>query len=172
MGHTAFAELHVLAIIEQLTREWQPDDYHLLEQNCCHFCDILCWRLGVRGVPKRIFLMSQYGEACIAGKPCACNQRPVCDRAENVVVPLQEVPCHHEINPDDILQPMCHLPVLTPRGTEAAFESQGSRTTVMYAEGYEGIIDCKRRAHSIDEVMHPVDCKELPQNMDDRMIPL
>jgi len=132
MGHTLFSEKYVLGIIELLRLEWQPADYHLLEQNCCHFTDSLARRLGVRGVPDRIFIMCRYGEACIAGRPCVCNQSRACEGAENIYVPPQEVTCRPEFSSDDTLQPMCHLPVLKPEEKDAALEWQGSRTEVMH----------------------------------------
>jgi len=55
MGHTLFSEKYVLGIIELLRLEWQPADYHLLEQNCCHFTDSLARRLGVRGARQDFY---------------------------------------------------------------------------------------------------------------------
>mmetsp|Transcript_133153 Transcript_133153/g.259237 ORF Transcript_133153/g.259237 Transcript_133153/m.259237 type:complete len:258 (+) Transcript_133153:64-837(+) len=141
MGYTALPEQSVLAIIEVLKVDWQPADYHLLEQNCCHFSDDLCRRLGVRTVPERILHMSRFGEACVAGEPCACIPARCFDGVETTFSPRRgdSHPVDDDVTYETAMQLQCqHLPVFNSREQGPMFEGQGAKATIMSADCYDG----------------------------------
>jgi len=143
MGYTTLTEEMVHAIIEVLKIDWQASDYHLLEQNCCHFADDMCRRLGVRGVPERILHMSKVGEACIAGEPCSTCTVRCCEGAETIFLHNKTYAPHDDETSEEPFQPLCQLPVVE---TMAAMERAPE---IMYAEGYEDSPAFKMRAHSV-----------------------
>lgn len=51
MGITMLSPSAVQCIITELKADWRCDEYHLLQHNCCDFCNALCKRLGVGHVP-------------------------------------------------------------------------------------------------------------------------
>mmetsp|Transcript_81532 Transcript_81532/g.251671 ORF Transcript_81532/g.251671 Transcript_81532/m.251671 type:complete len:234 (-) Transcript_81532:53-754(-) len=63
MGEVSLTELEVYDIIRSLKEEWGDSCYDILEHNCCHFCDALCRRLGVGGVPSWVTNLAQAGSA-------------------------------------------------------------------------------------------------------------
>eukprot|EP00419_Tripos_fusus_P059002 CAMPEP_0172928334 /NCGR_PEP_ID=MMETSP1075-20121228/217925_1 /TAXON_ID=2916 /ORGANISM="Ceratium fusus, Strain PA161109" /LENGTH=349 /DNA_ID=CAMNT_0013789617 /DNA_START=102 /DNA_END=1152 /DNA_ORIENTATION=+ len=52
LGRTSLSLAEFRIIIAQLQAEWFSDQYHLLAQNCCHFCDEMCQRLRVASPPR------------------------------------------------------------------------------------------------------------------------
>lgn len=38
----------------QFSTEWRGDNYHLLDHNCLHFCDILCVFLVLKHLPSQV----------------------------------------------------------------------------------------------------------------------
>jgi len=51
LGETNMSAVEVYRIIERMQQEWSPEDYELLEQNCCHFSDALCLELVGKHIP-------------------------------------------------------------------------------------------------------------------------
>jgi len=54
MGETKLSSQEVHALIERLWQEWPGMDRVILRQNCCHFADEFCQRLGVGPLPDRV----------------------------------------------------------------------------------------------------------------------
>mmetsp|Transcript_83369 Transcript_83369/g.165490 ORF Transcript_83369/g.165490 Transcript_83369/m.165490 type:complete len:300 (+) Transcript_83369:103-1002(+) len=52
LGRTRLSVAQFRVILAQLQAEWFSDQYHLLAQNCCHFCDEMCQRLRVASPPR------------------------------------------------------------------------------------------------------------------------
>eukprot|EP00931_Biecheleriopsis_adriatica_P094156 TRINITY_DN67840_c0_g1_i1.p1 TRINITY_DN67840_c0_g1~~TRINITY_DN67840_c0_g1_i1.p1 ORF type:complete len:337 (+),score=79.56 TRINITY_DN67840_c0_g1_i1:70-1080(+) len=52
MGRTALSKEVVEKLIEDMAETWLGRDYDLLHNNCCHFSDNFCRRLGVGSVPE------------------------------------------------------------------------------------------------------------------------
>eukprot|EP00931_Biecheleriopsis_adriatica_P061903 TRINITY_DN37249_c0_g1_i1.p1 TRINITY_DN37249_c0_g1~~TRINITY_DN37249_c0_g1_i1.p1 ORF type:complete len:457 (-),score=103.72 TRINITY_DN37249_c0_g1_i1:47-1417(-) len=63
MGHTSLTEEQVRQILEELRLTWKSQDYNILRQNCCHFSDELCERLGVGRTPAWVMNMANLGAA-------------------------------------------------------------------------------------------------------------
>mmetsp|Transcript_14032 Transcript_14032/g.30470 ORF Transcript_14032/g.30470 Transcript_14032/m.30470 type:complete len:313 (+) Transcript_14032:104-1042(+) len=63
MGDTFLSERQVVIIIHQLEAQWLANQYSLLRQNCCHFCDALCNQLGVGEIPQKVKNLAQTGAA-------------------------------------------------------------------------------------------------------------
>lgn len=66
MGHTMFSELDVRLLIRQLRSEWTVETYDMMSNNCCHFCDALCQRLGVGMIPPWLLHIANAGAAAQA----------------------------------------------------------------------------------------------------------
>jgi len=54
MGRTALTVTGFRSIINSMQSFWSSEAYHLLAQNCCHFCEDLCAKLGVGNIPHWI----------------------------------------------------------------------------------------------------------------------
>lgn len=52
MGVTKISEEEFYKVIKALEKEWLSDYYDLTKRNCCHFCNELCQRLRVGGIPE------------------------------------------------------------------------------------------------------------------------
>uniref|UniRef100_A0A7S2GPE4 PPPDE domain-containing protein n=1 Tax=Alexandrium andersonii TaxID=327968 RepID=A0A7S2GPE4_9DINO len=64
MGETTLSEIEVFDAIRDLRwAGWDGCSYSLLEHNCCHFCDALCRRLGVGGIPSWVMTLATAGVA-------------------------------------------------------------------------------------------------------------
>jgi len=67
MGRTPLQEQDVLLLLSTLAQDWQGEDYDILKQNCCHFSDALCRRLGVGPIPGWITNLAGAGAQVEAG---------------------------------------------------------------------------------------------------------
>eukprot|EP00419_Tripos_fusus_P053805 CAMPEP_0172804982 /NCGR_PEP_ID=MMETSP1075-20121228/5522_1 /TAXON_ID=2916 /ORGANISM="Ceratium fusus, Strain PA161109" /LENGTH=255 /DNA_ID=CAMNT_0013643645 /DNA_START=76 /DNA_END=843 /DNA_ORIENTATION=- len=150
MGYTTMPAESVLAIIEMLRADWQPADYHLLEQNCCHFSDDFCRRLGVRSVPEKILHMSRFGEACVAGESCACTPER-CFDIETILPPRHgDSHCVDDMTDETTVQPKCQqLPVLDTREQGPVLEGLGAMAAITFAEDYEGSNEFEMRSNGV-----------------------
>jgi len=54
MGEIMLTVDEVLALVELLEIHWPAAGYHMLNKNCCHFCETFCLCLGVGPVPSKI----------------------------------------------------------------------------------------------------------------------
>mmetsp|Transcript_7942 Transcript_7942/g.13027 ORF Transcript_7942/g.13027 Transcript_7942/m.13027 type:complete len:229 (+) Transcript_7942:43-729(+) len=72
MGQTLLTDMEVRRLIALLRPEWEGKAYNLLRKNCTHFCDCLCRRLGVGGIPSRVMNLSGAG-ACVADVVASAN---------------------------------------------------------------------------------------------------
>merc|ERR1712039_284638 len=52
LGDCQMKEMDVLQIVDELMCEWLGTDYDLLQQNCNHFANEFCSRLGVGEIPS------------------------------------------------------------------------------------------------------------------------
>mmetsp|Transcript_17152 Transcript_17152/g.30080 ORF Transcript_17152/g.30080 Transcript_17152/m.30080 type:complete len:456 (+) Transcript_17152:106-1473(+) len=63
MGDTLLHEQEVMMLMTTLSTEWQGEAYDMLHNNCCHFSDTLCRRLGVGRVPTWVTNLACAGAA-------------------------------------------------------------------------------------------------------------
>lgn len=61
MGFTSLLAEQVEVLLEELRARWLGKDYDLLRHNCTHFCDVLCRRLGVDGIPPWVCNLAAAG---------------------------------------------------------------------------------------------------------------
>lgn len=54
MGRTKLTVAGFRSVIGSMQAQWPSEAYHLVAQNCCHFCEELCVRLGVGKIPHWI----------------------------------------------------------------------------------------------------------------------
>lgn len=67
MGHTVTSEVEVLRLVSLLESQWPVSHYDLLKNNCCHFSDELCQRLGVGSIPPWVLSLAGVGAAIEKG---------------------------------------------------------------------------------------------------------
>lgn len=51
MGFTKLAQPQVTRLLDKLSAEWPGLDYHLINKNCLHFCNVFSQQLGVGRIP-------------------------------------------------------------------------------------------------------------------------
>lgn len=61
LGSTFFSEKEVSRIIESMRDRWRSEDYNIMQCNCTHFCQDLCDKLRVRGLPPWLTSAAQLG---------------------------------------------------------------------------------------------------------------
>jgi len=70
----------VLRLVDVLRfTDWGDNTYDILEHNCCHFCDILCKRLGVEGTPPWVTNLALVGSNVRGAIRCV-EKRATCCR--------------------------------------------------------------------------------------------
>lgn len=62
MGLTSASHLELMQLIQVLEQEWKAELYDLISCNCCHFCNELCHRLRVGGIPKWVNRLAVAGD--------------------------------------------------------------------------------------------------------------
>jgi len=67
MGTTRLSEGEVLKLVLDLKNQWVGCNYDVLVQNCCHFCDVFCRRLGVGPTPEWLMHLAGAGAALASG---------------------------------------------------------------------------------------------------------
>mmetsp|Transcript_44974 Transcript_44974/g.90759 ORF Transcript_44974/g.90759 Transcript_44974/m.90759 type:complete len:181 (-) Transcript_44974:327-869(-) len=65
MGYCTKSEVEILMLLQKLMGAWPAADYHVSRRNCCHFCDEVCRRLGVGGIPSRVRNLADASAAVI-----------------------------------------------------------------------------------------------------------
>merc|ERR1739845_237973 len=88
MGRTVMSREDVSRVLRVMRSQWTVDSYDILTHNCCHFCEALCQRLGVGGVPDWVKHLAGVGSSIINAGDSFCSIR-LCphdgvDRAEPV----------------------------------------------------------------------------------------
>lgn len=64
MGTTTTSYSEFVQLLEALWKEdWSVKRYNLLTHNCCHFCDLLCEKLGVGPIPGWVKNLANAGAA-------------------------------------------------------------------------------------------------------------
>jgi hypothetical protein len=61
MGKTAMTPQEVERVIAALQNEWKGSDYDLFTKNCGTFCNTLCIRLGLGGLPAWVTRLAEAG---------------------------------------------------------------------------------------------------------------
>merc|ERR1712032_891170 len=51
LGRSSVTKEDFRFLLQALKRQWTVDAYDLLANNCIHFCEDLCDKLGVEGIP-------------------------------------------------------------------------------------------------------------------------
>jgi len=111
LGRTSLSAAEFRILIAQLQAEWFSEEYHLLGQNCCHFCDEMCQRLGVAPPPQWVnnfagSLASLTAEAPEGeGEECciwqACPSAFRCCNGSRVAAPAATVLSDSPAEPED-----------------------------------------------------------------------
>eukprot|EP00420_Gonyaulax_spinifera_P020973 CAMPEP_0197917466 /NCGR_PEP_ID=MMETSP1439-20131203/83880_1 /TAXON_ID=66791 /ORGANISM="Gonyaulax spinifera, Strain CCMP409" /LENGTH=215 /DNA_ID=CAMNT_0043539543 /DNA_START=1 /DNA_END=645 /DNA_ORIENTATION=- len=65
MGRTRVSEVEFQRLLKALKKEWTVSSYDILTQNCCHFSEHLCRRLGVGNIPDWIKNLASTGAAIV-----------------------------------------------------------------------------------------------------------
>mmetsp|Transcript_85309 Transcript_85309/g.275318 ORF Transcript_85309/g.275318 Transcript_85309/m.275318 type:complete len:208 (-) Transcript_85309:79-702(-) len=68
MGKSSIPEDDLHGLVEMMERDWTVGEYDLLRHNCCHFCNELCLRLGVGGIPPWVMSLAGAGDALVSGQ--------------------------------------------------------------------------------------------------------
>lgn len=89
LGATLLSERDVLALLQKLRPMWPATAYDHLHLNAAHFCDELCKRLGVSGVPEKIMSKACAGALQpvpqgVKGLPCFCCSQRTLDQIQNI----------------------------------------------------------------------------------------
>jgi len=64
MGTTTTSHSEFVQLLETLWKEdWSVTTYNILTHNCCHFCDVLCRKLGVGPIPNWVKNLANAGAA-------------------------------------------------------------------------------------------------------------
>jgi len=84
MGRTNLSEGDVLGLIMRMRKDWSISDYSTLTKNCCHFCDILCQRLGVGPIPSWITTLAATGATIAHAGDTVCCQTAGSQAARNM----------------------------------------------------------------------------------------
>mmetsp|Transcript_129591 Transcript_129591/g.361093 ORF Transcript_129591/g.361093 Transcript_129591/m.361093 type:complete len:201 (+) Transcript_129591:105-707(+) len=82
MGGTATSEGDVLRLVRVLQKNWTVRDYDTLRQNCCHFSNEFCHRLGVGSIPEWVMNLAGAG-AVIADATDNCRAACCCAAVTN-----------------------------------------------------------------------------------------
>lgn len=82
MGKTATPETEVLELVYLLARIWRAETYSTLRNNCCHFCNELCQRLGVGCIPEWVLNLAGAGAAIAAAHDTTCCRQVAGNCAE------------------------------------------------------------------------------------------
>jgi len=79
-GDSNFSFREVLRLVDVFRfTEWGDNTYDILEHNCCHFCHILCKRLGVEGTPPWVTNLALVGSnvrgaiRCVEKRATCCH---------------------------------------------------------------------------------------------------
>lgn len=64
MGTTALDPFEVRDFMEQQSRLYNGDTYHLITKNCNHFCEDMCYKLTGKKIPKWVNRLARIGSAC------------------------------------------------------------------------------------------------------------
>jgi len=68
MGYSSISEHGLWELLVKLDREWPAMDYDLLERNCCHFCEDMCLKLGLGGLPPLVTKLAAAGASLASGE--------------------------------------------------------------------------------------------------------
>lgn len=63
LGVTAMDEDRVTELLVELSRDWEGDQYDLLQRNCNHFCDEFSERLGSGKIPLWVNRFANFGDS-------------------------------------------------------------------------------------------------------------
>lgn len=61
MGTTSLQPSEVREFMEQQSRNFHGDAYHLIVKNCNHFCDDICYKLTGKRIPKWVNRLARIG---------------------------------------------------------------------------------------------------------------
>jgi hypothetical protein len=61
LRYTKLSSEDIADVVSQLKKEYITDDYDILRQNCCHFADDFCQRLGAGRLPGWIYRLARLG---------------------------------------------------------------------------------------------------------------
>eukprot|EP00930_Biecheleria_cincta_P095353 TRINITY_DN87315_c0_g1_i1.p1 TRINITY_DN87315_c0_g1~~TRINITY_DN87315_c0_g1_i1.p1 ORF type:complete len:405 (-),score=60.48 TRINITY_DN87315_c0_g1_i1:51-1238(-) len=61
LGYTSKSKQEVISIVGKMKMEWRGQEYDLLYNNCCHFCDNLGTHLGVGPAPEWVANLAASG---------------------------------------------------------------------------------------------------------------
>lgn len=64
MGTTSLEPNEVRGFMEQQSRNYLGDTYHLIVKNCNHFCDDMCYKLTGKRIPKWVNRLAKIGSVC------------------------------------------------------------------------------------------------------------
>jgi len=85
MGRTSLTERDTRLLLRRLSRAWPGHSYDVMRRNCCHFCDELCFELGVDSIPAWVKNMAEAWSALdrgvkslrgVAGSLMCANTKP------------------------------------------------------------------------------------------------
>ncbi|KAL2927483.1 hypothetical protein RDABS01_019814 [Bienertia sinuspersici] len=64
MGTTSLEPNEVREFMEQQSKNYFGDTYHLISKNCNHFCDDMCYKLTGKRIPKWVNRLAKIGSVC------------------------------------------------------------------------------------------------------------
>jgi len=62
IGSTDMGPKDVRAFMERLAEEYSGNTYHLIQKNCNHFCEDLCFRLTGKSIPRWVNRLARLGK--------------------------------------------------------------------------------------------------------------
>ena len=77
LGRTACSPQEVIAILQELRKDWPGTSYHLLQRSCAHFSVEFARRLNVQSPPEWLNSLASVGEHVIQRIGSAAAQRAV-----------------------------------------------------------------------------------------------
>jgi len=88
LGTTQRSEMQVLKAVRTMQEAWLSIDYDGLRHNCQHFCEELCSRIGVDGIPSWVTNMANSSAFCVdnANRRASCC-RDADESSELIILP-------------------------------------------------------------------------------------
>ncbi|KAL2974496.1 hypothetical protein AAZX31_14G108600 [Glycine max] len=77
IGSTDMGPKDVRVFMERLADEYSGNTYHLIQKNCNHFCEDLCFRLTGKSIPRWVNRLARLGFLCNCVLPPSLNETKV-----------------------------------------------------------------------------------------------
>jgi hypothetical protein len=89
IGVTQLSQDLITDVLTDLIEEYQGQQYHMFNKNCCHFADDFCQRLGVGRIPTWVHRLANLGSHAegivkgLASGQCICTNMTLAEREED-----------------------------------------------------------------------------------------